>query len=364
MSYLTHFSLPILMKMDPEQAHNLAILGFSWGVSGRSTWDKKNHYSLSQQVQGLAFSNPLGLAAGFDKNGQAVPAMGKVGFGFVEIGTVTPRAQPGNAKPRLFRLKEDRGIINRMGFNNEGIEKVFSRLAAFIHARNKRKTLEDSFFPVGVNIGINKEGADPLKDYPFLVGRVKAYADYIVINVSSPNTPGLRDLQQADHLKGILEAINHAHSEHPPLFVKLAPDIEDQDLPSIVQTIIEGGAQGIIITNTTLQRPEGLQSPFAKESGGLSGRPLRELSLAKLKKVAEIAKGSLTLISVGGIETGQDVWERLKLGADLVQIYTAFIYEGPEVVNRIKQELKSILSKNGFSTLQDAIKAFRKQIND
>lgn len=354
MPFLARLALPVLLHTDPELAHHLALLSFRVGLGGRSSWDKRHHFPLATQVAGIDFPNPIGLAAGFDKNAAILRPLAEMGFGFVEGGTVTPRPQKGNPKPRLFRLKEDRAIINRMGFNNAGIDKVTQNLARLYRPSRAGKPASALKTPIGVNIGINKEGAEPLKDYPYLVGRVKPYADYIVMNVSSPNTPGLRNLQQAGRLRAILDAIHKEHPSHPPLFVKLAPDIEEKDVASIVTEIIAGAAQGVIVSNTTLQRPISLISKNAQQTGGLSGRPLKSLSRSVLRKVAIAAEDKLALIGVGGIETGMDIVDKVMNGADLVQIYTAFIYEGPAVLDRLKKETLDILNKKGFSTLEEA----------
>lgn len=338
-----------LRQLNPEFAHEIAISAISHGFAGKG---KPDHSALKVEAMGLSFPNPIGLAAGFDKNARAIQGLADLGFGMIETGTVTSRPQIGNPKPRLFRLVKDRAIINRMGFNSCGIDTFCQNLANLGRA-NKGNQPHVTNVPVGANLGINKMGAHPLIDYPALVGRTKAHADYITINLSSPNTPGLRDLQEADMLSRLLEAINQAHPDRPPLLVKLAPDLPDQAYMPIVQAAINGGANGLILTNTTLARPENLTSSHKKETGGLSGAPLAPRAREVLQIVAGLNQRKLCLISSGGIETGKDILERLQLGADLVQIYTSFIYEGPTVLTRLKQELLSAMSEASIRTLKD-----------
>ncbi|MFT9424545.1 MAG: quinone-dependent dihydroorotate dehydrogenase [Acetobacter syzygii] len=351
MSLLASLSLPLVRKLDPEQAHKLAIDALMLGISvpfKRPADDP----ALATRALGMRFSNPIGIAAGFDKDARVLRPLARLGFGFVEAGTVTPRPQSGNPKPRLFRLVEDRAVINRMGFNNQGIDRFAVRLARLSRPLPSGRA-GGAGVPVGANIGINKTGADPERDYPALVARVKPYVNYIVLNVSSPNTPGLRGLQDAARLKGILDAIAARHPERPPLLVKLAPDLEDDALPSIVEAAVAGGAQGLIINNTTLARPATLRSPYKGEAGGLSGRPLATRSTEMLRLVANLVAGRLALVSCGGIESGQDILTRIRLGADLVQVYSAFAYEGPALVARLKREMLQIMRAEGVETLDD-----------
>ncbi|MDG6095205.1 quinone-dependent dihydroorotate dehydrogenase [Acetobacter sp. AN02] len=348
---LTSSALPLIRRLDPEQAHHLVIEALAAGLS--VPWKReRDDPALATRTMGLRFPNPIGMAAGFDKNARVVRSLARLGFGFVEAGTVTPRPQAGNPKPRLFRLDEDRAIINRMGFNNDGIDRFAVRLARLNRGLPSGRE-SGAGVPVGANIGINKEGADPERDYPELVARVRPYADYIVLNLSSPNTPGLRQLQNAQRLRGLLEAIRARHSEHPPLLIKLAPDLTDEDIPETVRAAIDGGASGLIVTNTTITRPAGLRSPYASETGGLSGRPLRARSSEILRNVAVESGGQLSLIACGGIESGADILERIRNGADLVQIYTSFVFEGPAILRRLKTELLSLLRQQGAETLAD-----------
>lgn len=348
---LASLSLPLVRKLDPEKAHELAIDALTLGISVPFKRPEDDP-ALATRALGMRFSNPIGIAAGFDKNARVLRPLARLGFGFVEAGTVTPRPQPGNPKPRLFRLEEDRAVINRMGFNNQGIDRFAVRLARLTRPLPSGRA-GGAGVPVGANIGINKTGADPERDYPALVARVKPYVNYIVLNVSSPNTPGLRGLQDAARLKGILDAIAARHPERPPLLVKLAPDLEDDAIAPIVEAAIQGGVQGLIINNTTLARPDSLRSPHKGESGGLSGRPLAARSTQMLRLVANIAAGRLALVSCGGIESGQDILDRIRLGADLVQVYTAFAYEGPALIARLKREMLQIMRAQGIETLDD-----------
>jgi len=343
--------LAALRRLDPERAHGLAIDALMMGWGGRTP--PADDPALSMRALGLRFPNPIGIAAGFDKNAQVIRPLARLGFGFVEAGSVTPRPQSGNPRPRLFRLTEDGAVINRMGFNNCGIDRFAVRLAR-LHRRLPSGREGGAGVPVGANLGINKTDADPLRDYPALVGRVKPYVDYVTINLSSPNTPGLRDLQQASRLQEILEAIAQAQPVRPPLLVKIAPDLGDADIAPVVEAVIAGGAQGLIVSNTTLARPEGLRSAHRAEAGGLSGRPLRPRAQAMLAEVARVAAGRLTLVGAGGIETGADILARVRAGADLVQLYSAFALQGPALIPRLKRELLAAMRAEGFETLADA----------
>jgi dihydroorotate dehydrogenase len=298
----------------------------------------------------MNFRNPIGLAAGFDKNAVAVGALARLGFGFIEVGTLTPRPQQGNERPRIFRLNEDRAVINRLGFNNQGLDAGLARLS-----RARSSLTAGAAVPVGINLGINKEGADPERDYPALVRAASGLADYLVINVSSPNTPGLRDLQAEDRLRGILGAIAAAVPRSPPLLVKLAPDLANAALGAVVETCVAGGVAGLIVSNTTITRPSGLRSPLAIEAGGLSGEPLFARSTAMLARTYLLAASRLVLIGVGGIRTGRDAMAKLRAGASLLQLYTAFAYAGPVLIPRIKAELASELRAAGFKSVADAV---------
>jgi dihydroorotate dehydrogenase len=340
--------LPLLRRMDPERAHNLALAALRLGLVGRAVGGDDPRLAI--EVLGRRFANPIGLAAGFDKNAVAIFPLLRLGFGFVETGTVTPRPQTGNPWPRLFRLDADQAVINRMGFNNAGLDAYRARLAA----RRPGSGVVGGGV-VGANVGINKEGADPERDYPALIAAVAPYADYAVINVSSPNTPGLRDLQGEAQLRAILRAVMRAVPDRPPLLVKIAPDLAPDALAAIVETCVAEGAEGLIVSNTTLARPAGLRSPHAAEAGGLSGAPLFRLSTAVLARASLLARGRLALIGVGGVATGQDALTKIRAGASLVQLYTSFAYAGPALIPRLKRELTEALETAGFASIRDAV---------
>ncbi len=341
---LASAALPLLRRMDPERAHGLALRALRLGVAGSAA--VPDDPRLAVRALGRDFANPIGLAAGFDKNAVALPGLLCLGFGFVEVGTVTPRAQPGNPPPRIFRLGADGAVINRLGFNNDGLAPFVRRLAASAAAA-----------PVGANVGLNKDGAVPERDYPLLVAAVAPHVAYVVLNVSSPNTPGLRDLQAAPRLAAILAAIRRAVPAPPPLLVKLAPDLAAGDLPAIVGTCIDAGVSGLVVANTTLARPAGLRSPHARQAGGLSGAPLFAPSTALLAAVARLAAGRLLLIGVGGVANGWQALAKLRAGATLVQLYTGFVLQGPALLPRIKRELLAALDADGFASVADAVGA-------
>jgi dihydroorotate dehydrogenase len=342
LSIIASAALPLLRRIDPERAHTLALHALRWGLAGRRT--APDPPALGITVLGRRFSNPIGLAAGFDKNAAAGPALMQLGFGFVETGTVTPLPQTGNVRPRIFRLTPDDGIINRLGFNNLGMDVYRANLAR----------LSSRSVVLGANVGINKDGAEPIRDYPALVAAVAPLVDYAVINVSSPNTPGLRDLQGEARLQAILTAVA-AVPDRPPILVKIAPDLSREGLASVVETCVAQGVQGLIVGNTTLSRPPGLRSPHASQAGGLSGRPLQALSNAMLARAFLLARNRLVLIGVGGVFTGRDVLTKIQAGASLVQLYTGFAYHGPGLIPRLKAELLSALRQERFATVQDAI---------
>ena len=335
--------LPLLRLIDPERAHGLALRALALGLAGRdATLDDP---ILTVSALGKTFSNPIGLAAGFDKDAVAVRGLMRLGFGFVETGTVTPRPQDGNPRPRLFRLTEDGAVINRMGFNNGGLAAYCTRLAA----------LGDRPIPLGANVGINKEGADPERDYSALIAAVAPFADYVVINVSSPNTPGLRDLQGEERLRSILAAVASSVPAHPPLLVKISPDLSDDGLSSVVETCVAAGVAGLIVSNTTIGRPPGLRSRHAAQPGGLSGAPLFRLSTRVLARAFLLARGRLELIGVGGVANGAQALEKIRAGARLIQLYTGFAYAGPALIPRLKAELAAALRAGGFVHVADAV---------
>jgi dihydroorotate dehydrogenase len=340
--------MPLMRGIDPERAHDLALRALRFGLAGadRSPDDP----ILATEALGLRFRNPIGLAAGFDKSAVAIAPLMRLGFGFVEAGSVTPKPQFGNPKPRLFRLVEDRAVINRMGMNNAGIAPFLARLA---HLPSPRPAV------LGCNIAINKEGAAPLRDYPALYTAVAPHAGYVAINVSSPNTPGLRDLQGEQQLREILAAVaaarDAATGPRPPILVKIAPDLSAGAVEPIVEAALAHGIDGLIVSNTTIARPAPLRSALKSQAGGLSGPPLREASTALLKRVAKVTQGRLALIGCGGVGSGAEALEKIKAGASLIQLYAAFAYEGPALIPRIKRELAAALRREGFASVAEAV---------
>jgi dihydroorotate dehydrogenase len=335
---------PLVFRLGGEQAHRLTIAALKALPAGKSTAPDP---VLGIRLAGLDFPNPIGLAAGFDKDAEVYDRMFGLGFGFAEVGTLTPQPQAGNPKPRLFRLEEDRAVINRLGFNNGGQAAAFQRL-------HRRRT-----GIVGVNIGANKHSEDRVADYRAGVRAMAPVADYLSVNISSPNTPGLRALQDPATLKELLAAvIAERGGAGPPVFLKLAPDLERADIDDIVRVAIEGGIDALIISNTTITRPP-LRSAAAGEAGGLSGAPLKALALQRLRDFRSATGGALPLIAAGGVSNGADAYERIRAGASLVQLYTALVYEGPGLARRIARELKDLLKRDGFARLHHAIGAER-----
>ncbi len=335
---------PLLRRMEAERAHRLAITALRLGLAGHDR--TPDDPALAIEAFGLHFTNPIGLAAGFDKDAAAIRPLRRLGFGLIEVGTVTPRPQAGNPVPRVFRLPEDGAVINRYGLNNRGITPFVRNLAR----------MRGGGGPVGANVGPNKEGADPVRDYAALIAAVTPHADYVVINVSSPNTPGLRDLQGPAQLRAILDAIAGL-PRRPPLLVKIAPDQAPGALEGVVAACVEGGADGMIVGNTTVARPDTLRGAARHEGGGLSGAPLRDASTAILRDTARLAAGRLVLVGCGGVATGADALDKLMAGATLVQLYTAFSSGGPAVIGRIKRELAAALRARGFASVRDAVGA-------
>jgi dihydroorotate dehydrogenase len=336
---------PLLRSLDPERAHGVTIAALRAGlVPGPRLPDDP---ILRQRLWGLDFPNPVGLAAGFDKNAEVPDATLRLGFGFVEIGSVTPRPQPGNPKPRLFRLTEDEAIINRLGFNCEGLEAARGRLAA----RARRGI-------VGVNLGKNKDTVDGADDYVKGAEALAAHADYLVCNVSSPNTPGLRALQGKAPLADLVnrvQAVLKRMPKPPPLLLKIAPDITEQDKRDIAEVALSSGIAGMIVANTTIERPASLRSTNRGEAGGLSGRPLFELATAVLGDMFVLTERRLPLIGSGGIGSGRDAYAKIRAGASLVQLYSMLIYRGPLLISDIRQEVAALLRKDGFKSIADAV---------
>jgi dihydroorotate dehydrogenase len=301
--------------------------------------------SVQTSVAGLSFPSPVGLAAGFDKDAEVAAEMLTLGFGFVEVGTLTPRPQPGNPKPRLFRLAHDKAVINRMGFNNGGQAAAFMRLQGCSRLGG----------PIGVNIGANKDSPDRVGDYVAGVQAMSGVADYLTVNISSPNTPGLRALQDQGALDTLLSAIAEARGRGgPPVFLKVAPDLEPKDPERIVRAALDNGIDAIIVSNTTVSRPP-LKSRHATEQGGLSGQPLKPLAAEALRRFRSASGGQLPLIGCGGIATAEDAWERIRAGASLVQLYTAMVYEGPHIARRIADGLARKLRQSEFASIAEAV---------
>ena len=332
---------PALFALDAEIAHGLSIAALKSVPLPRMRIDP----ALRTTVAGISFPGPLGAAPGYDKNGEVPDALLRLGFGFAEVGTVTPLPQAGNPKPRLFRLAEDRAVINRMGFNNAGAEAMLARL----EARRGHGGV------VGVNIGANKDSSDRIADYAQLARVLAPHATYLTVNISSPNTPGLRALQDEGALAALLDAVLEARGEAgPPVFLKLAPDLEPADIDAICRIAIERRLAALIVANTTISRPP-LRSRHAAETGGLSGEPLRELAHQRLRDFRSASGGAIPLVGVGGIATAEDAWARIRAGASLVQLYSAMVYAGPGLARRINAGLLELMKRDGFATIAEAV---------
>jgi dihydroorotate dehydrogenase len=341
---------PVLWRLDPERAHHAALWALSHDLVPAATGPDDPR--LAVDVLGRRFGNPIGLAAGFDKDAKVWRQAARLGFGFVEVGSVTPRPQPGNPRPRLFRLERDAAIINRMGFNNEGVEAMAARLAA---SRSATITAV-----LGINLGKNRETEDAAADYEIGARRLGPLADYVVINVSSPNTPGLRALQGKAPLSALIARTHRALAQScgaspPPLLLKIAPDLTDQDLADIAEVALEGSLAGLIATNTTIARPQALDPRHAAEAGGLSGRPLFERSTSIVRTLYRLIKGRLPIIGVGGVSSGAEAYAKIRAGASLVQLYSALVFHGPGLVRRVKQELLQCLERDGLKSVGEAV---------
>jgi dihydroorotate dehydrogenase len=360
---------PLLFRLPAESANDLARWAIAVGLD-RLLLDSVPPPApsvLSQRLWGLEFPNPIGLAAGFDKNARVADMVQRWGFGFVEIGTVTPRPQPGNPRPRLFRLAEDRAIVNRMGFNSEGLERVAGRLQRLAKGEsNPRATLATRGGErvqkgiLGVNLGANRDSADAATDYEAGIRGTAGLADYLVVNVSSPNTPGLRDLQGRTRLEALLHrliAARDATGRRTPLLLKIAPDLTPSERRDIAEVASATGIDGLVVANTTVARPAGLSSRNAAETGGLSGRPLLAPSTALLADMYRLTEGRLPLIGVGGIADAGDAYAKIRAGASLVQLYTALVFSGPALVGRIGHGLAGLLRADGFGSIAEAVGA-------
>jgi dihydroorotate dehydrogenase len=331
---------PALFLLNAERAHRLTIESLKLMPHGGPA----RPGALATELAGIAFPNPLGMAPGFDKDAEVPDAVLALGFGFTEIGTVTPLPQEGNPKPRLFRLAEDRAVINRMGFNNAGHAAAHERLA-----RRRRTGV------VGVNVGANKASDDRIGDYLSGIRAFAGLADYITVNISSPNTPGLRDLQGDRELGELLGAIATDRTDgDPPVFLKVAPDLDEAAPARIVEAAIKYGIAAIIVSNTTISRPP-LRSRYAGEAGGLSGKPLRDLAQERLRRFHAVSQGAIPLIGVGGIASAEDAWARIRAGASLVQLYSAMVYAGPGLAPTVTRGLERLMRRDGFTSIAEAV---------
>ena len=333
---------PALFRIDAERAHGYALNALKLLPPGKPA---PAGGPLAIEVAGLRFPNPIGLAAGFDKNAEVPDAVLGLGFGYVEVGSMTPLPQAGNPRPRIFRLVEDRAVINRLGFNNRGAAEGVERL----RARAGKGGV------VGINFGANKDSADRVADYAMMTRLMAPFASYLAVNVSSPNTPGLRALQDESALTAVLDAVIEARGAMgPPIFLKIAPDLQPADVDAIARIAIDRRLGALIVSNTTISRPP-LQSPHAGESGGLSGAPLRDMALQRLREFRKATGGAVPLIGVGGITTAEDAWTRIRAGASLIQLYSAMIYEGPGIARTIARGLEECMQRDGFASIAEAV---------
>ena len=333
---------PALVLLDPERAHGLALAALrTLPLGGTDRCDGP----LACEVAGIRFPNPLGMAAGFDKDGEVPDVLLGLGFGFAEVGSITPLPQAGNPKPRLFRLEADQAVINRMGFNNGGAEAAVARLARRIGRPGV----------VGINIGANKDSTDRVADYATMARLMAPLASYLAVNVSSPNTPGLRALQDEGALTALLDAVLEARGRQgPPVFLKVAPDLEPADIDAIARIVVDKRLGALIVSNTTISRPP-LASRDAGETGGLSGAPLRDLAQQRLRDFRKATGGAIPLIGVGGIASAEDAWARIRAGASLVQLYSAMTYAGPGIARTITRGLHRLMQQDGFATIAEAV---------
>lgn len=350
MKPLYELARPFILQLEPERAHGLALKALAAGL--HPVQKGPDPEALSTTVWGLNFPNPIGIAAGFDKNAKAPDALIRTGFGFAEVGTVTPQPQRGNPRPRVFRLIDDLAVINRLGFNNDGHDRVASRMAARTNSGGI----------VGVNIGVNKDSGDRHNDYALGVERFAQFSSYLTVNISSPNTPGLRDLQVRDELDRLLATVMEARektvqagSPRRPIVLKIAPDVSDDGLKDIAEIAMHRAIDGAIVSNTTIQRRNLRSGGQAREQGGLSGKPLFGLSTTVLAKFYNQTEGQIPLIGVGGVDSGTSAFEKIRAGASLVQLYTAMVYHGPDLVQDIKTGLAELLAENGFTSVSDAV---------
>ncbi|CAE1292945.1 DHODH [Acanthosepion pharaonis] len=388
--FYKQFVMPAVQILNPETAHKIGVALAKYHFFQKpKTPDPP---ILKTNVWGHEFRNPVGLAAGFDKHGEAVDGILKMGFGFLEVGSITPEPQPGKEKPRVFRLTEDKAIINRYGFNSDGHKVVYKRLADREERQKikvgslmseSRNMLNINFWTesfstyitpspepgiLGINLGKNKDSLDAANDYVQGVRLFGELADFLVINISSPNTSGLRDLQAKENLENLINKVVTERNQlkcgkKPPLLVKISPDLTDKDKEDIAEVVIKekNSVDGLIISNTTVSRSESLISSHQKETGGLSGAPLKHMSTLVLRDMYSLTQGKLPIIGVGGISSGKDAYDKIKAGASLVELYTALAYQGPVVVNKIKRELAELLEADGYTSVADAVGADHKK---
>lgn len=342
---------PALHALDPETAHQVTIKSLKAGLGPKMP--RITDASLMQILWGLEFDTPLGLAAGFDKNAEVIAPIHNMGFGFTEVGTVTPKPQEGNPRPRVFRNVKNEAVINRMGFPNKGADVFEQNIKHYMQAHKTPTGL------IGINIGMNKEQTEPEKDYCALIERFHAYADYFTINISSPNTPGLRNLQTREHLTSLIQAVKQTiaavSNTPPPILVKLAPDLTQEQQEELSDTAINAKIDGLILTNTTLERPDHLPAKFKNEMGGLSGRPLTHKSTEVIKNFYKLTNGQIPIIGIGGISSGQDAYDKICAGASLVQLYSALVFHGPDLVTDILNDLSAYLKRDGYKNISEAV---------
>lgn len=357
---------PLLFRMDAEDAHRMTIAALAKAPTGllRSMYPIHNQPQMKQHLMNRTFYNPVGLAAGFDKNGEALSGLMALGFGFVEAGTVTLKPQDGNPRPRIFRSPEHKAVINRMGFPNHGAAVFKNNLEKFLAAKPRPNGV------LGINIGMNKDQTQPARDYTALIRLLGPMADYLTINISSPNTPGLRNLQDKEPLTELLEAVmaerrlSCGASNPPPLLVKLAPDLNEEQLTDIADVLLAQKVDGVILTNTTLARPDFLPKDFAAEKGGLSGAPLKDKSTETIRTMYRLTKVQLPIIGAGGICNGADAYAKIRAGASLIQVYSGLVYEGPSLIRQINDELGHCLIRDGFPNIEQAVGADHRATTD
>lgn len=352
MSNLYKIVRPLLFKIDAEKVHSLTIKLMKSGLAPK--YSSIDDPALEVDLWGHKFPNPVGVAAGFDKNADVIGPLFNLGFGFVEAGTVTPKPQHGNPTPRIFRCPEHEAVINRMGFPGGGMNLFKDNFAKYLGSNKKHKGV------VGINIGMNKNQTEPVKDYKTLIKMLGPMADYLTINISSPNTPGLRDLQKREPLLELLGAIKEERKKScgdhpPPVLVKLAPDLSEEQQEELAGAILEAGIEGIVLTNTTLNRPSALPETFAAEQGGLSGKPLTHQSTQIIRNFYKLTEGKIPIIGVGGISGARDAYEKIKAGASLVQLYSALVFQGPSIANSINKGLLDLLKADGLANISEAV---------